>query len=141
KTFKSQSSLNYHKRAEHLMIKYVCDYNDCGKYHSIEPKFRCNYENCDKIFVSFSGLYQHKLSIHLSINTFKCDVDNCGKQFTTKSNLLRHRRTHSGIKPFKCDVNDFLKLFVHQSGDKQTYLSGVSLNSSKKLLYVFIYRS
>lgn len=64
------------------------------KVHTREEReFKCDKENCGKIFQRYSNLAQHKRT-HAT-GTFKCDVKNCGEIFDNHYKLKRHKKTHS----------------------------------------------
>ncbi|CAG2103890.1 unnamed protein product [Medioppia subpectinata] len=82
--------------------------------HLNERKYKCNDENCGKIFAIKQTLIFHK-RWHSGDNPYVCNEQNCGKKFTSKGSLISHKYMHSGEKPFVCDFNECHKRFVRKS--------------------------
>lgn len=74
KTFKSTKSLYYHKKRDHLMIRYTCAV-------------------CDRMFCRADKLKLHEMTHTGAVRKFKCDL--CSKCYTRKCTLKEHIRTHS----------------------------------------------
>ncbi|XP_013177226.1 PREDICTED: zinc finger protein 501-like [Papilio xuthus] len=104
------------KRRKLILICKICkrSYSLPERYeaHKLEHEgkkvtIRCPV--CDKIFVTWSGLFRHKAR-HTHLERFKCRT--CGKEFKTRNTLRMHRDTHKERKFCICDVcgKNFLSL-------------------------------
>ena len=106
KSFDRDEYLKRHKRSIHRGTKpkntyYICkaEFREKGNLakhvaavHMGQKNFGCR--NCDKKFVTKSGLHRHETQIHLSSNekqTYKCGK--CKKTYHRKDHLKRHEIT------------------------------------------------
>src|SRR5882757_9130416 len=79
--------------------------------HKNNKQFKCDFENCNKLFKRKEYLDSHK-RIHSAEKLFVCNFDNCVKKFNYKRSLKRHQKSvHSEDKPLKCDFENCNKLF------------------------------
>src|SRR3984885_15437541 len=58
--------------------------------HSDIKQFKCDFNNCNKVFKSVASISAHKYSKHLNVR-YVCDWSECDKQFTRKSYLIQHK--------------------------------------------------
>ena len=124
RVYTSKSNLRAHVRMLHKGdLKFRCDFTNCAKafissyalkihrrVHTGEKPFVCPEEGCDKSFNT-----QYRLTAHRRLHTgdtFDCYHDDCAKQFTTKSDLKKHERKHTGERPYSCQVDDCGKSFA-----------------------------
>ncbi|XP_049856635.1 gastrula zinc finger protein XlCGF26.1-like isoform X1 [Schistocerca gregaria] len=56
--------------------------------------------DCDKTYMSATGLSRHRATVHLQKFPHTCIT--CGQAFTQKSSLLRHQKVHTKVRPFQC---------------------------------------
>ncbi|KAI8883526.1 hypothetical protein K501DRAFT_184346 [Backusella circina FSU 941] len=56
--------------------------------------FKCDYDQCEKVFKRSEHLKRHIRSIHTKEKPYKCPYDRCGKQFARSDNLSQHIRIH-----------------------------------------------
>ena len=63
--------------------------------------FNCN--QCEKSYITKSGLYNHQATMHHSIK-HKCDQ--CDKEYNSKASLLDHQNSKHGSIKYKCDLCD-----------------------------------
>lgn len=64
--------------------------------------YKCNFENCDKMFPKRSNFVDH-LRTHTGERPYKCSSETCGKSFTQIGNLKKHLTLHYGFKAYTCD--------------------------------------
>ena len=69
-------------------------------YTHLNIRYKCDYNECNKLFSTKFYLNQHTKFMHLNRLKFKCDFESCGKCFVRNSDLLRHKRIHSEEKSF-----------------------------------------
>ena len=68
-------------------------------------QFNCN--QCNKVFIEYVYLIQHKRYVHSNEKRFVCHRSDCQKRFKTNGSLTRHKRfVHSSEKPYKCTECD-----------------------------------
>jgi uncharacterized Zn-finger protein len=79
------------------------------RVHDDVRPYKCEYEGCDKAFISNTKLKSHVNSVHLKQRSFRCEI--CGKAFLEKNNLKNHLRVHIGDRKFKCDICNKTFLF------------------------------
>lgn len=109
-TFDVDRALETHRRKAHT--EFTCKL--CDKVykssrtllrhvqgHSGLRKFKCDYENCGKSFVSQHNLTSHR-RVHSTERNYVCEL--CGYRSRYRDALIVHRRTHTGEKPFKCQT-------------------------------------
>lgn len=72
--------------------------------------FRCDYENCNKIFPKEINLRDH-LRIHTGDKPYTCQYPECEKAFAQYGNLKKHQKVHGGEKKFICDYEGCGKKF------------------------------
>ncbi|KAL8567897.1 hypothetical protein ACOMHN_059019 [Nucella lapillus] len=61
-------------------------------------RFRCNF--CDSGFVSSSGLWKHKNTVHFQKRNHVCSF--CGKVFLDKAKYADHVNSHKKIQAHLC---------------------------------------
>lgn len=61
----------------------------------------CEFEGCDKSFMSKAKLKDHMISHATNSKPHLCSL--CGQFYKTKENLARHMIRHSGVKNFSCN--------------------------------------
>ncbi|CAG2168478.1 unnamed protein product [Oppiella nova] len=108
--------------------RFKCDFNNCNKVYKthsdlnqhkqrvhLNVRYVCDWSECGKQFTTKSYLLRHKTTVHLNEKKFKCNEENCGKSFATKQRLIRHKRIHSGEKSFVCHFNDCGKSYTQMA--------------------------
>ena len=58
------------------------------------------FSPCDKSFIYFSHLQQHKRHVNINRRPYHCPY--CGKLFKIHIQLKRHVRIHTDAKPYSC---------------------------------------
>ena len=103
------------RKYKNLVECYKCNIEDCSKLFETEEElnnhkiihkkiFICNYLNCNMKFENEINLQKH-LKIHLpSKKIFKCNFPGCEKSFTASYNLKIHYRIHTGERPYHCEI-------------------------------------
>ena len=113
--FTRKNNLWYHIRTKHLGRRFVCP-------------------QCQRTFVTNSGLNSHVKHIHEKVSRYKCEV--CGKRYTDRSNYFDHIATHSGVKRNVCPICQRQFTFKHSV---KAHVVRVHLNTVwRHTLYVFI---
>ena len=84
RTFRTQESLEDHKKAEHSSS------NQSGSY-----RFRCS--NCPKILSTKQSLKEHQYT-HTGEKPYKCLEAGCGLYFRQSSQLSNHKKVHFEMK-------------------------------------------
>jgi hypothetical protein len=87
-------------------IKYVCIWKDCKKIfyrpklltdhlwtHHKPKLYKCDQENCYKIYNNRYSLYSHKI-LHENKGKSKFICSSCNKKFDQKNYLRNHEKTH-----------------------------------------------
>jgi uncharacterized Zn-finger protein len=64
--------------------------------HKLEKRFKCDFDECGKSYISLSSLRQHRLS-----HSMLCKV--CKKGFKSNFHLTQHILTHSNVKNIECN--------------------------------------
>ncbi|XP_028306861.1 zinc finger protein 143 isoform X2 [Gouania willdenowi] len=104
----------------HMRIVLQGQDNRPGKVSQVgEKSFRCEYENCGKLYTTAHHLKVHERS-HTGDKPYICDCPGCGKKFATGYGLKSHLRTHTGEKPYRCQELNCKKSFK-TSGDLQKH--------------------
>jgi KRAB domain-containing zinc finger protein len=116
KIFNNKVSFQTHNRNIHSLVTYKCDFDDCdfetkdkrnSREHKLrhlgEKKFKCEWNHCDKCFVTKNGRTNHINRVHKDIRPFNCVWPQCELKFKSKAELQRHMCSHTGDRPLKCD--------------------------------------
>ena len=91
--FPTQQGLSLHNTRAHIK-------NDDPKYNQDgEKSYSCN--ECDKVYHSSIGLYQHKSTIHKG-RTYTCPI--CSKVYINASGYRLHMRKHGLTRQFPCEI-------------------------------------
>lgn len=119
--FKSILYLKKHQKAIHTTVEntcHLCDrkFNTQQKFdyhlktHDLVKRYKCDYVRCDKSFMQYHHLENHKTT-HTGISKFLCFK--CGKEFRQECNLKTHLKVHDSDneKSFKCLFPDCGKSF------------------------------
>ena len=93
---------------------YKCEEEDCSRvfgspsslaYHKSsshqQDTFPCTVPGCDKVFKVKNLLQRHLKTVHTSERLFNCDK--CPKSFKTRSNLTTHSMVHNSESKFFCE--------------------------------------
>ncbi|CAG8526974.1 7672_t:CDS:2 [Ambispora gerdemannii] len=102
--FTKQNQLREHITLHTGQKPFLCEHSGCTKSynrkqhlivhqrssHSVVPRYRCAYENCELEFIKFPELQTHLRNDHEPIKT--CSI--CSKNFTQTSGLRNHMRVH-----------------------------------------------
>ena len=112
KYFYTQYSMRRHKKRNHSIERWTCDWPECGRVykqkidfddhiraHLGHKQFQCKYEGCAKRFYAKKYL---KLHHYTHSKRFVCSWPECNDRFTMKMSLTSHLNKHQNIKPFKC---------------------------------------
>ena len=99
--------LEVHKQVEHFRLK----------------RFKCNIEDCDKVFLKTDYLRRHKKG-HDTNNSYPCDQ--CKFSSNMKENISKHKRRHHVVWNLNCEECAYIgpskeSLQIH----KQSYHSGI----------------
>ena len=123
KCFKNKFKLAIHVKNKHTKLKYKCDYDSCEKsflsmadlkeHREVEHKDDAKKFSCQFCQKSFN--VKRYLDDHIRIthegNIFECD--NCGKKFTHLRTLTTHKKAfHEGIKDYVCDFDHCIRAFT-----------------------------
>eukprot|EP00092_Neocalanus_flemingeri_P097431 GFUD01124175.1.p1 GENE.GFUD01124175.1~~GFUD01124175.1.p1 ORF type:complete len:490 (+),score=96.58 GFUD01124175.1:36-1505(+) len=112
--FKTDKSMNLHKKTKHTEKTLVCE--DCGKKFALKSQHDRHYvsmhtnirnfacDQCDAKCSSKPNLKRHK-RIHSEDKPYGCQ--DCGKSFKQDDALYRHKLVHSGEKPYGCSHCNF----------------------------------
>ena len=132
KSFSRKNSLKKHQKSEHKLFrnsdklrkhidkhsdKYVCDYEDCNyrtgsrselykhkTMHSNVRQFKCELNDCNKLFKNEAHLRIHQLGVHPlefeDIDWIQCSHNGCDYKTKSKSRITDHLKTHT--KPSIC---------------------------------------
>ncbi|PRP79323.1 transcriptional activator GLI3-like [Planoprotostelium fungivorum] len=112
--------------------QYRCEEEDCGRMfrskrgyldHTRSHKGRphvCDVHGCGKAFLRPAHLEMHS-RIHTGEKPFVCEYKGCGKRWNQKSALKQHLRSHTGEKPFSCSYCS--KRFSTTSSCKRHFLT------------------
>lgn len=84
------------------MDSAFCNENENDGENSLNNRFNCQIEDCNKLFPDQASLRKH-LMTH-GERMFTCPVEGCRKKFLDNSKLKRHQLVHTGEKPYKCDI-------------------------------------
>jgi uncharacterized Zn-finger protein len=111
-----------------LIKKFKCEWIGCQfqtnfreklNIHYLRHKnirsFECDFDNCDKKFVTSKELKCHKDQVHLNLRPFPCVWPGCERAFKTKRDLNTHSNFHTGNKPFTCDWPQCGMSFMYRS--------------------------
>jgi len=142
KTYPRESNLKVHMKLVHTDNKKwpceICGKESCSKsalqihvntVHAEDRKFLiCDFQNCERSFLSSRGLSLHKQTEHSDVREHVCQVcgngyklikllkqhllvhqtdtpfscEQCGKGFKTKNRLGEHMHIHTGKLPYEC---------------------------------------
>jgi uncharacterized Zn-finger protein len=103
------------RKYKNLVECYKCNIEDCSKLFETEEELNnhkkihtkiyiCNYLNCGMRFENEINLQKH-IKAHLpSKKIYKCNYPGCDKSFTASYNLKIHYRIHSGERPYHCEI-------------------------------------
>ena len=85
-----------HKQTLDCHIRYL---------HTGERPYKCDFENCDKAFISSAKAKKHKETVHLNLRRYQCK--DCPLSFKTKGALSVHRHyKHSPESVKVCPICD-----------------------------------
>ena len=85
-----------HKQTLDCHIRYL---------HTGERPYKCDFENCDKAFISPAKAKKHKETVHLNLRRYQCK--DCPLSFKTKGALSVHRHyKHSPESQKVCPICD-----------------------------------
>lgn len=62
--------------------------------------FAVKCEDCGKQYRSESGLNNHRLTIHATLQRYHCGK--CGKKFHSKIHFEGHMNVHNRLQPYRC---------------------------------------
>ena len=68
---------------------------------SSNPRFKCPYEGCARIYSTKKILRRHVRAIHEADSQFQCP--SCGKFLSSGQNLREHMYIHTGAYPYVCE--------------------------------------
>ncbi|KAG5682982.1 hypothetical protein PVAND_012296 [Polypedilum vanderplanki] len=134
KTFDVRAYLEKHIENVHGEAK-PC--NICGKMYKPaslkrhmfshdEKKFKCPYENCEKIYQMKISLKNHIVTHH-EVNS-SVDCEHCGTNFPSKRHLNRHvQRQHTSEK-LQCEVEGCSNLFSRKDYLVEHYKKHKNIN-------------
>ena len=66
-------------------------------------RFKCNFDGCDKVFISEVVFIRHRQVYHLNPTRFTCSHPGCDFEASANSAVVRHMWSHSTERLFKCD--------------------------------------
>jgi hypothetical protein len=95
------------KKTEELITGKI---NNLNKKNLVTKYFRCEYEDCNKIFPKEMNLKDH-MRIHTGDKPYMCKYHDCDKAFAQYGNLKKHQKVHGGEKKFICDFDGCGKKF------------------------------
>ncbi|XP_071626323.1 uncharacterized protein [Temnothorax longispinosus] len=73
------------------------DSNIQNKKQKEEKKYKCDYPDCNAVFLRPNRLERHIRS-HTGEKPYKCSHPECTKSYTNSSHLKRHLETHNAVK-------------------------------------------
>ena len=74
-----------------------------SRRHTGEKPYSCDFQGCEKTFVSMANLTDHK-RIHSSDRPFHCRYEGCEKRYADYSSLHKHHSTHDPSKRYPCGL-------------------------------------
>ena len=102
----------------HLLIhskenpKFNCEYDNCNYSSNRKDQLQCHINNihlkhlqceyCDYKTGSNQSMKNHIMT-HTGENPYKCDFEGCEYSCTNSSYLIQHKRIHTKEKPYLCD--------------------------------------
>ena len=103
------------RKYKNVIECYKCNIEDCSKLFEKEEELNkhklihskiyiCNYLNCGMRFENEIKFQSHIKSHLPSKKIYKCNYPGCNKSFTASYNLKIHYRIHSGERPYHCDI-------------------------------------
>ncbi|CAG2103268.1 unnamed protein product, partial [Medioppia subpectinata] len=124
----TESMLITHQLKHSDIKQFKCDFNNCNKLYKYKhhldrhqnsthfnKKYVCDFNECYKTFTENKSLIRHKNRVHLNERKFKCNEENCDKIFKSKQTLLRHKSCHLGEKTFHCYFKGCIESFKYRS--------------------------
>ena len=103
------------RKYKNVIECYKCNIEDCSKLFEKEEELNkhklihskiyiCNYLNCGMRFENEIKFQSHIKSHLPSKKIYKCNYPGCNKSFTASYNLKIHYRIHSGERPYHCEI-------------------------------------
>ena len=83
----------------------------------------CEFEGCDKSFMSKAKLKDHLISHATNSKPHLCSL--CGQFYKTKENLARHLIRHAGVKKFSCNYCP-KAFFFNRKFDRHNFVQIIS---------------
>jgi uncharacterized Zn-finger protein len=111
-SIETQSYANFDANNEKIISKSSYSENNSRKLIArkqtkrrfSEKRYKCEYKECNKTFITSSHLKRHINSIHKKLKPFKCDYNMCDYSCAQSYDLKKHfNSVHKKLKPFKCD--------------------------------------